>query len=223
MFSNQPILHLAAAACLAGACSASDPYAIVLEKLHRLAPLPRLSPELREKVIAALPKKGEVRVLHPDWRRKLDSVALVLKAHGRDSDYVFKVFESDQARLAIHARFVVLVPDTALKLLTSSELQAVVAHEIGHEYVWEEYDQAKKRNDWSRLRELELFCDGVAILTLVRIDVSPSALIDALRMMEASDRINGISWVRNSHPSTFDRARFASELTKRLVIGTRTP
>jgi predicted Zn-dependent protease len=117
---------------------------------------------------------------------------------------------------------VVLVTDSALNLLTPSQLQAVVAHEIGHEYVWEEYDEAKKRKDWSRIRELELFCDGVAISTLVRIGVSPSALIDALRMMEASDRRNGIIWdtTRNSHPSTSDRARFAREVTKRLVTGT---
>ena len=66
----------------------------------------------------------------------------MLKLHGRDTDYLFKVVESPQARIAIHARFVVLITDTALRLLTPSQLQALVAHEIGHEYVWEEYEEA---------------------------------------------------------------------------------
>ena len=34
-------------------------------------------------------------------------------------------------------------------------------------------------NDWRRVRELELFCDGVAVQTLIRIGAPPSSLIDA--------------------------------------------
>jgi predicted Zn-dependent protease len=221
MASNQPILTLAAAASLINVCFASDLHGNVLERLNNLEPLPPISAELREKVIASLPKEGEIRMLRPDWRQKLASVETVLKVHGRESDYVFKVVDSPQARVAIHARFVVLVTGTALRLLTFSQLQALVAHEIGHDYVWEEYDEAGKRNDWTRLRELELFCDTVAISTLIRIGISPSALIDALRIMEASDRRNGIIWdkTRNSHPSTSDRAWFAAEVSKRLGAG----
>ena len=127
--------------------------------------------------------------------------------------------ESPQARLAIHARLVVLVTDTALKLLTPTQLQAVVAHEIGHEYVWEEYEDAEKRKDWSRIRELELFCDAVALQTLVRLGAAPSALVDALRMMEVSDLRNGLTLdtTRNTHPSVSERARFAKEVSKRVA------
>ncbi len=221
MLSNQPILALAAAACLIPSSLAADPYAAVLEKLSRIAPLSGISSEGRERVIASLPKEGEVQVLTLEQRQKLESVAPVLNAHGRESDYLLKVVESRQARLAIHARFVVLVTLPALNLLTPAQLQAVVAHELGHQSVWEEYADAEKRNDWRRIRELELFCDGIALSTLVRIGAPPSTLIDALRLMLASDQQRGIVTdpTRNSHPSISDRARFAKELSKRLAIG----
>src|SRR5947208_2994584 len=134
MLWSHTILTLAASACLIYPCVAAEPYADLLEKLNRLGPLPRISSDLRERVIASLPKDGEVRALTPKQRKKIESVAPILKAHGRYPDYLFKVVESPQARIAIHARFVVLITDTALRLLSEDQLQALVAHEIGHEY-----------------------------------------------------------------------------------------
>ncbi len=200
-------------------CFAAEPRADLLEKLTRLSPLPQISPDLKHQVIASLPTEGEVKALRPEDRKKLESVAPVLKLHGRDTDYLFKVVESPQARIAVHARFVVLVTDTALRLLTVTQLQALLAHEIGHEYVWEEYEDARNRNDWRRVRELELFCDGVALQTMVRIGAASSSLIDALRIMTASDQRNGFfpDPTRDSHPSLVERARFSKELAKQLA------
>src|SRR5262245_13527528 len=106
MLSSQPILALAAAACAIPACLGADSHAGTFEKLNRLGPLPRLCPALKAQVIASLPKEGEVRTLTAGQHRKLDSVVPVLKMYGRDMDYLFKVFDSLEARLAIHARFV---------------------------------------------------------------------------------------------------------------------
>ena len=219
MLSSHTILSFATFACLIHPCVAAEPRADLLEKLNRLSPLPRIAPDFKQSVIASLPTEGEVRTLNSADLRKIESVAVVLKLHGRDADYLFKVVESPQARIAIHARFVVLVTDTALRLLTQSQLQALVAHEIGHEYVWEEYEDARKRNDWHRVRELELFCDGVALQTLVRIGAASSSLIDALRIMTASDQHKGFvpDPTRDSHPTLDERARFSKELAKLLA------
>ncbi len=219
MLSSHTILSLTAFACLIHPCVAAEPRADLLEQLNRLSPLPRIAPDLKRSVIASLPTEGEVKALSRGDRNKLESVAPVLKLHGRDTDYLFKVVESRQARIAIHARFVVLVTDTALRLLTPSLVQAVVAHEIGHEYVWEEFEDARNRNDSRRLRELELFCDAVALQTLVRIGAPASALIDALRIMTASDERNGFITdpTQDSHPTLVERSRFSKELAKRLL------
>jgi hypothetical protein len=217
MLSSHTILYLAASACLIRPCGAAEP-ADLVEQLKHLGPLPRIAPDLKQRVIASLPREGEVKALSTEYRKKLQSVAPVLNLHGRDTDYVLKVVKSPQARVAIHARFVVLVTDTALRLLTSSQVQALVAHEIGHDYVWEEYEEARNRHDWRRVRELELFCDAVAVYTLIRIGIPPSTLIDALRTIVASDERNGFSadWTRDSHPSLVERSRLSQVVTKRL-------
>jgi Zn-dependent protease with chaperone function len=218
MLSSHTILTLAGFACLTGSCVAAEPYADVLEHINHIGPLPLIAADLKRQVIASLPREGEV-ALSPQERKKLESVTPVLKLHGRDTDYLFKVFDSAQARIAVYARFVVLVTNTALRLLTPGQLQAVVAHEIGHEYVWEEYEDARNRHDWRRVRELELFCDAVALKTLIRTGTPPSALIDALRTMTASNERNGIvPDTRDSHPSLVERARFSEELVKRLSL-----
>jgi Zn-dependent protease with chaperone function len=217
MLARNTILAFAAVTCMTLSCLAADPYTGVFERLNRIEPLPQLSPEVKTRIISLLPKQGEVQVLSVAQRRKLDSLVPVLKAHNRE--YLVKVVESPAARIAIHARFVVLITDTALRILNTAGLQAIVAHEIGHEYVWEEYEDARKRNDWTRQRELELFCDGVSMLTLARIGAARSALIDALRIMYTVNRRNGFMAdpVRHSHPSLAERVRFGKAMMKRLA------
>ena len=211
---NQLILTLAAFSAIA-VCMAADPYKVAIERLERLAAPPRLSAELKARIAASLPKEGEVKTLTAMQREKLEAVAPVLKAHGREDDYLLKVVESRQARVAIYARSVVLITETALRVLSPTQLQALVAHEIGHEYVWDEFEEARKRGDNALLRQLELVCDGVAILTLCRIGAPPSALIDGLRVMTASDRSNGLEVDARSHPTLVERAQFARLVTPR--------
>jgi predicted SprT family Zn-dependent metalloprotease len=64
---------------------------------------------------------------------------------------------------------VIVVSGNVLPLLNQEEFAALVDHEIGHEYVWVEYRRAQNRHDHARIRELELRCDGIAVLTLRRL------------------------------------------------------
>ena len=48
----------------------------------------------------------------------------------------------------------------------------MMAHELGHDYVWDEYEKARREHDNPRLQELELRCDGIAIIAMAR-SVSP--------------------------------------------------
>ena len=208
------LIVLAALAATSG-CFAADEFQAAIERLGRLEEPPHLSVELMARIAASLPTEGEVTVLTANQREKLDSVTPVLKAHGREGDYLVKVVRSRQARLAIYARSVVLITDTALRLLSARQIQALVSHEIGHDYVWDEFEEARKRRDFARMRELELVCDGVAIQTLHRMGEQVSALIDGLRLMTNSDRANGIEVDNRSHPSIVDRARFARRVMPR--------
>lgn len=174
---------------------------------------PLVAPELAARIIAALPKRGEVKRLTRADRQKLGSASAVLKAHGREQTYLLKVVDSPQARVGLHAKFVVLVTLAALRILSPAQLQAIVAHEIGHEYVWEEYEAARRQNNWPRLRTLELYCDGVALVTLARIGADPAKLTEGLRLLDASDRRNGFELRENWYPTLAERADFARQMT----------
>jgi hypothetical protein len=183
--------------------------------LDKSRPQP-VPPDSRARVLEALPKEGRITKLKELLRQKLDSLGAVLRLHHRESVYEFVVFESAPkpfAFIGLHLRAALLISDVALNSLDAAELQASVAHEIGHEYVWAENLDAAKRNDDRRLKELELICVGIAILTLRRGGIDPMALLTAA---EKITKFNALSTgpAANAHryPSKDERIRFAQAI-----------
>jgi hypothetical protein len=166
-------------------------------------------------VLATLPPEGDVPdpQLNPVQRHKLAALQRVLELHGRDTVYVVKVIQLRRAAVALHARTVVLVTEPALDLLDAEELQAVVAHEVGHEYFWNEYEQARRDDDRAALRTLELLCDGVAIVTLRRAGANPARLTSAIDKLIRYNRDRfGAALNEADYPAPSDRRAFASRL-----------
>ena len=183
--------------------------------LDKSRPQP-VPPDFRASVLETLPKEGRITKLKEPQRQKLDSLGIVLRLHQRQPIYEFAIYESAPkpfAFIGLHQRAVLLISDIALNLLTAAELQASVAHEIGHEYVWEEYLAAAARNDDRRLKELELICDGVAILTMQRAGIDPAALVTATEKI-ASFNASSTGPSANAHryPSDNERRRFAQAI-----------
>ena len=172
-------------------------------------------PDFRASVLSSLPKEGRVMKLKEPQRQKLDALAIVLRVQRR-SLYDFVVFESAPkpfAFIGLHRRAALLISDIALDLLDAAELQASVAHEIGHEYVWAEYLDAAKRNDDRRIKELELICDGVAILTLRRVGIEPIALLTAAEKIAKFNALTtGPAANSYRYPSFEERKRFAQAI-----------
>lgn len=163
----------------------TDPQTFVSD-LERRRPA-AVTQDLKARILGTLPAEGEVKKPKQSAQRKLVSLERVLRMQQRLSVYEIKVIAVPQAFVGLHARAVVLISDTALDILDAEELQGLVAHEIGHEYVWAQYEAAKGAKDYRRVQELELYCDGVAILTLGEAGVDPSRLLTGL---EKLDRFN---------------------------------
>jgi hypothetical protein len=161
-----------------------------------------LSPDEKSRVVSSLPTDGEVTRLTGAERAKLQAVQRVLRLHHRDGVYEVKVVDVRQAGTALYHRAVVLISHIALRLLNAEELQAVIAHEVGHEYIWAAYAAAESAEDSSRLRELELVCDAVAVLTLSRLGIKPDRLFSALETIGRynKDRF-GTALNEKSYPS----------------------
>lgn len=162
--------------------------------------------EERAAALATLPRKGEITDLHERDRRKIAAVLAVLDFHHRADVYVIKVIDLPQAFAALHERSILLISRPALQLLEAGQLQALAAHEVGHEYVWNEYRSAKSRADTARLQEIELACDRIAIATLSRMMLSSSVLGTALDKVSRYNREHfGLAINESLYPSLAQR------------------
>jgi hypothetical protein len=146
-----------------------------------------VSAQDKARILRTLPPKGEVTNLDAPARRKLAALSHLLRATGREAVYEIKVVDVPVARVGLYARTVVLISEKALTLLEAEGLQALVAHELGHEYIWAEHEGASELRDHKRLKQLELICDAIAIVTLQEIGLNPSRL---MRSVERITRYN---------------------------------
>ena len=99
----------------------------------------------------------------------------------------------------------VLIPAPTIALLSIAELQAMVAHEIGHEYVWTEWNRAHQHADRDRLKELELVCDSIAAVTLHQLGMDSSSVIDAIEKVTRFNRQRfGTATNEKNYPTVAD-------------------
>ena len=186
------------------------PYGDIGIALRSLRP-PQIGPAERTRALALLPNKGE---LEPNGaeRRKLAMLEAVLKYHER-SNMEIKVVDLPYAAIAIHQRAVLLVSRLALRLLSAGELQAAVAHEIGHEYFWSEYERTDTSPAASR-QTIELKCDGIAALTLLALGLDVSRLNSAMNRIIKFNRSIGITTDEAGYPTLRERDIFVHTLLK---------
>jgi Zn-dependent protease with chaperone function len=148
----------------------------------------------------------------------------MLRALARDTIYDLRIIDVPQAFAGLHGKAVLLISLPALQLLSGKELQAIAAHEVGHEYFWEEYEVAKIQKDEQRLRELEMACDTIAILTLLRLRLPPDPLISALeKLFWFNRRRFGVALNESRYPLLRDRGEAIERLTAREGLTARTP
>jgi hypothetical protein len=166
--------------------------------LMRLRPAP-LDEESRAKVLASLPREGEVRPSKKDGE-KLSAAQRILDYSARPGSITVKVIAVDSAFVGLYYRTVVLVSAKAMALLTADELAALVAHEMGHDADWNEYWTAMQAHDSARMRELELKADGLGVLTLEHLRIDPERLVSAVQKMMRYNEYN--DWADGSVGAT---------------------
>ena len=98
----------------------------------------------------------------PKQRAKIAAAECVLDYSARGGGIAVKVIDLDFAFAGLYYRSVVLISARALDLLDTDEFAAIMAHEVGHDYDWNDYRVAIQRDDVDRMRQLELKADGIA-------------------------------------------------------------
>jgi hypothetical protein len=159
-----------------------------LQHLRRPAP----PPDVREMVIRTLPEEGELTPTAQE-AAKLASIHPVLAFHQREHDMELRLITvGGLAFVGLHARTVLLISKEALHLVDTDELSAIMAHELGHDYVWNEYEDARRRREKRRLQELELWCDGIALITMGRLGIDTERLVSAAtKLTRYNERVMG--------------------------------
>jgi hypothetical protein len=170
-----------------------------------------LSPSERDRVRATLPESGE---LAPTTREAamIQAARAVLVYHEREDVFEIKLVDLPQAVVGLHGRAILLLSRRALRLLSPAELQAVVAHEVGHEFLWGEFELTRVRRDAQTRQQLELQCDGIAVLTIVALGLEPARLMGALRKLVRYNKRVGATAHVGHYPSLSERERFTRAL-----------
>ena len=152
----------------------------------------------------------------PNWaeRRKIAALKPLLVNDERDLAFDTKVIDLPHAGLVIYNRAVLLVSRPALRLLSSEELQAAVAHEIGHLYFASEYEGDGLAGGVVGRQTLELKCDGVAALTLLAMGLDVSHLVSGMRKIVQFNDALGITTDDTGYPTVRERERFVRALLK---------
>ncbi len=181
------------------------------EYLKRIRP-PRVSALLKARIIASLPQEGEVKP-SAKMQAKLVALAPVFQYHERSSITEIKVISAGHAFIGLHARVILLISEEALEILTQEELQAAVAHEMGHEYFWEEYELARKASDNEAIREIELRCDGIALITMNSLGLDATHLTSQVTKITRFNERLGATASENRYTSLGERMKFIRAMT----------
>jgi Zn-dependent protease with chaperone function len=186
--------------------------ALDFAKLGACRPEP-VSNQERQSLLSSLPKRGDVKNFPEDQKRRLSALNAVLALHARKDVYVVKVIDVPQAWTGLYGRGVLLISAPLLKVVSSGELQALVAHEIGHEYSWMGWNSAKAAGQNDQVHEIELTCDAIAVITLQKLGEDPKLLISALERVARFNRGRfGDVIDQTSHPPLQQRREVVKQL-----------
>ncbi len=170
-----------------------------------------VDPTSKARALNRLPPEGEL-LPNPDEAAKLESIVPILVYHDRHGIVETKVIDVPYGAIALYARSVLLASREALRVLSAAELQALVAHEMGHEYFWDAYEHARENQDVRAVQEVELKCDGIAAIMLEDLGYDPFRLPAAARKLTQYNVARAATANAINYPSLDDRNRFVKRV-----------
>jgi hypothetical protein len=141
----------------------------------------------------------------------------VLDYHERGQIPIY-VLQSEKPKAGLIDRAVIIITTRLMTIASDEEIRGIVAHELAHDYIWDEYVKAKREKDIKRMHECELFCDAVAAFTLKQIGDDPASYARILERMTLIGIYVGSGMRHESptHPSLDARKRLNKLMSERL-------
>jgi hypothetical protein len=180
-----------------------------------------VSADQKAAILSSLPREGEVKPLGASSQRKLAGLNAFLRQTGHDGAFEIKVTDVADARIGLYERTVVLISEPAFTLLGLEELQALLAHEIGHQYLSADRAREPALKAQRGLRDLELLCDAIAIVLLRELEIDSSRLVAGIEKITKYNWLFDLDVERRTYPSLSERRKFAREVTAWLTRASR--
>ena len=176
---------------------------------------PPVSADRRARSLTMVRKEDVVEASR-EQRAKLDALQPILAYLEREGVIEVKLLRppGEMAWAGFLEGAAVLISTDALDLLAPPELQAVVAHELAHEYFAGEYDAARAMKDYDTVREIELRCDAVAIVTMSRLGLDRGALLSGVAKLTKFNERRGFPNREDLSPSWAERRNFVRSMAE---------
>ncbi len=162
----------------------------------------------------AMVRKEDVIEPSAKSQAKLDALHPVLEYLERDTGIEVQILRLRLAWAGFLGGAAVLVSEEAIDLLTAEELQAVVAHELAHEYFSGEYEAARANNQYDMVKEIELRCDAVSIITMKGLRLDSGALLSGVAKLTKFNERRGFSNNPDLVPSVQERTNFSRAIVE---------
>jgi hypothetical protein len=173
-----------------------------------------ISAEQRVRLVASI-RKQDIVAPSPKRQTKLNALRPVLEYHERAAVEVKILrFPIPLAWVGFLEGAAVVVSEDALDLLAAEELQAVIAHELGHEYFAAEFESARKNKQWDKVKEVELRCDAISVITMKSLGLNPDALFSGITKLTKFNEGHGVKSNPNLVTSLDDRLNFCKTMVK---------
>lgn len=101
-------------------------------------------------------------------------------------------------------------------ILSNDETAALIAHEAGHIYFGKVLMLAREANDDKTARIVELKSDAIALYTLKKLKINPTALIKALKKLIKAREKLGLQISAEQSPSLEDRIKLTEYFLKKF-------
>ena len=142
----------------------------------------------------------------------------VLEFHHRAGIVEYLLFKNRDPLLMTKAGAFIAISNRALKIANDDEaLSGIIAHELSHEYFAMQFLEAYNSHDYKTLRIIEMMCDALATITLLKLEINPDkysgVLEKIIRNSEASEQLNHGS---TEMPSLESRLHVIAEIKKQF-------
>jgi len=119
----------------------------------------------------------------------------VLEFHHRVGIVEYLLFKNRDPILMTKAGALIAISNRALKIVKDDEaLAGIIAHELSHEYFALQFLRAHNTHDYATLRIIELMCDALTTVTMLKLEIDPQRYSDALQKIichsKASEQLN---------------------------------